>query len=187
MNAKRFLFIACVFTLLGCQKNIPQKGMWTGAITVGENKQIPFQLFLDLNSAAPAGYFLNGTEQTWIPEILFHGDSLSFIFSEYSAAMCGILGWQEWRGKFFRYRTDTSWNEFVQHQKEIAKVNNAPAILTGLPLVVNFKYIFPAKKELIAQTTANFWMKNDSVFGTSLHWTETMVCSRAHRLASRQR
>ena len=97
--------------------------MWTGNITIGENKQIPFQLFLDLNSAAPAGYFLNGSEQTSIPEIRFHGDSLSFIFSEYSAAMSGIWDGKEWRGKFFRYRTDTSWNEFVSTPKEIAKVN----------------------------------------------------------------
>ena len=140
--------------------------MWTGAITVGENKQIPFQLFLDLNSAAPAGYFLNGTEQTWIPEILFHGDSLSFIFSEYSAAMCGIWDGKEWRGKFFRYRTDTSWNEFVATPKEIAKVNNAPAILTGLPLVGKFQVYISSQKGIDSTTTANFWMKNDSVFGT---------------------
>jgi thiol-disulfide isomerase/thioredoxin len=166
MNAKRFLFIACVFTLLGCQKNIPQKGMWTGAITVGENKQIPFQLFLDLNSAAPAGYFLNGIEQTWIPEILFHGDSLSFIFSEYSAAMCGIWDGKEWRGKFFRYRTDTSWNEFVSTPKEIVEENNASSISTGLPLVGKFQVYISSPKGIDSTTTANFWMKNDSVFGT---------------------
>ena len=166
MNTKRFLFIACVFTLLGCQKNIPQKGMWAGNITIGENKQIPFQLFLDLNSTSPAGYFLNGSEQTSIPEIRFHGDSLSFIFSEYSAAMSGIWDGKEWRGKFFRYRTDTSWNEFVSTPKEIAKVNNAPAISTGLPLVGKFQVYISSQKGIDSTTTANFWMKNDSVFGT---------------------
>lgn len=140
--------------------------MWTGSITIGENKQIPFQLFLDLNSTAPAGYFLNGAEQTLIPEIRFHGDSLSFIFSEYGAAMCGIWDGQEWRGKFFRYRADTSWNEFVSTPKEIAKVNNASAISTGLPLVGKYQAYISSPKGFDSTTTANFWMKNDSVFGT---------------------
>jgi thiol-disulfide isomerase/thioredoxin len=166
MNAKRFLFIACVFIFIGCQKHIPQKGMWAGNITVGENKQIPFQLFLDLNSATPAGYFLNGSEQTSIPEIRFHGDSISFIFSEYSAAMCGIWDGKEWRGKFFRYRADTSWNEFVSTPKEIVKENIASAISTGLSLVGKYQAYISSPKGIDSATTANFWMKNDSVFGT---------------------
>ena len=140
--------------------------MWTGTITVGENKQIPFQLFLDLNSAAPAGYFLNGTEQTSIPEIRFQGDSLSCIFSEYSAAMCGIWDGKEWRGKFFRYRADTSWNEFASTPKENAKVNNASAISTGLSLAGKYQAYISSPKGIDSTTTANFWMKNDSVFGT---------------------
>ena len=166
MSAKRFLYIACVFISFGCQKHIPQKGMWAGAIKIGENKQVPFQLFLDLNSAAPAGYFLNGTEQTSIPEIQFHGDSLSFIFSGYGAAMCGIWDGREWRGKFFRYRADTSWNEFISTPKEIIKENIASAISTGLPLVGKFQAYISGMKGIDSTTTANFWMKNDSIFGT---------------------
>ncbi|MGD1045193.1 MAG: TlpA disulfide reductase family protein [Bacteroidota bacterium] len=166
MNAKRFLIVASVFILLGCQEHIPQKGMWAGTITIGENKQIPFQLFLDLNSAAPAGYFLNGTEQTSIPEIRIHGDSLSFIFSEYGAAMCGIWNGKEWRGKFFRYRADTSWNEFVSIPKEIVKENNAAAVSIGLPLAGKYQAYISSSKGVDSTTTANFWVKNDSVFGT---------------------
>ncbi len=166
MNAKRFLFIACVFTLLGCQKNIPQKGMWTGAITIIENKQIPFQLFLDLNSTTPTGYFLNGSEQTSIPEIRFHGDSLSLIFSEYGAAMCGIWNGKEWRGKFFRYRADTNWNEFVSTPKNIIKGINVLANSPGLPLVGKYQVYIYSADGIDSTTTANFWMKNDSIFGT---------------------
>jgi thiol-disulfide isomerase/thioredoxin len=166
MKTKRFLFIACVFICSGCQEHIPQKGMWAGTITIGENKQLPFQIFLDVNSAAPAGYFLNGTEQTSIPEIRLYGDSLSLIFSEYSAAMCGIWNGKEWRGKFFRYRTDTSWNEFVSTPKKVIKENNLSAIPTVIPLVGKFQVYISSVIGIDSTTTANFWIKNDSIFGT---------------------
>lgn len=166
MNAKQFIAITCVFILLGCQKHIQQKGMWTGAITIQENKQIPFRLFLDLNFTAPSGYFLNGTEQTSIPEIRFHGDSLSFIFSEYGAAMRGIWDGKKWRGKFFRYRADTSWNEFTSTPKNIIKQNNTSSISTESPLVGKYQVYISSADGIDSTTTANFWMKNDSIFGT---------------------
>ena len=97
--------------------------MWTGTITIGEKKQLPFQLFLDLNSAAPSGYFVNGAEKTLIPEIRLQGDSLSLLYSEYSAAMCGTWNGKQWSGKFFRYRNDTSWNDFASSPREIINGN----------------------------------------------------------------
>lgn len=133
---------------------------------MGENKKLPFQIFLDLNSAAPAGYFLNGPEQTSIPELRVHGDSLSLIFSEYGAAMCGIWNGKEWRGKFFRYRTDTSWNEFVSTPTKIIKEINPSAIPTGIPLVGKFQVYISGVNGIDSTTTANFWVKNDSIFGT---------------------
>jgi thiol-disulfide isomerase/thioredoxin len=166
MNTQRLLFITCVFISLGCQKPIPQKGMWTGALTIGESKQLPFQLFLDLNSAAPSGYFLNGREQTSIPEIRFHGDSLSFLFSEYGAAMHGIWNGKEWHGRFFRYRADTSWNEYVATPKTVIQKDSVSTIPTGLPLVGTYRVYISTPKEIDSATTANFWMKNDSIFGT---------------------
>jgi thiol-disulfide isomerase/thioredoxin len=166
MNAQQILFIACVFIFFGCQEQIPQKGMWAGTVTIGENKQLPFHLFLDLNPAAPAGYFLNGTEQTSIPEIRFHGDSLSFIFSEYSSAMHGMWDGKELRGTFFRYRTDTSSNEFSATPKDIIKGNNVPATSTGLLLAGKFQVYVADVKGIDSSSTANFWMKNDSIFGT---------------------
>ena len=166
MNTKQFLFIACACLCIGCQKPIPQKGMWTGTITIGENKQLPFLIFLDINSAAPTGYFLNGAEQTSIPEIRLHGDSLSLIFSEYNAAMCGIWNGKEWRGKFFRYRSDTSWNEFISTPKENLKEYNPSAIPIGIPLVGKFQVYMTSINGIDSTTTANFWIKNDSIFGT---------------------
>jgi thiol-disulfide isomerase/thioredoxin len=166
MNIKQFLLIACVLLVLGCQEQIPQKGMWTGTIMMGAKKQLPFQMFLDLNSAAPSGYFLNGTQQTLIPEIRFHADSLSFIFSEYSAAMNGKWDGKEWRGKFFRFRSDTSWNEFSATPKDSIKGMVAPALSTGFPLAGKFQVYIRDGKGIDSTTSANFWMKNDSIFGT---------------------
>jgi thiol-disulfide isomerase/thioredoxin len=140
--------------------------MWAGTITLGGNKHLPFQIFLDLSSAAPAGYFLNGTEQTSIPEIQLHGDSLSLIFSEYGAAMCGMWNGIEWRGKFFRYRTDTSWNEFVSTPEKVIKENNLSASPIGIPLVGKFQVYFSSVDGIDSTTTANFWIKDDSIFGT---------------------
>jgi hypothetical protein len=71
MDAGQLLFVACIFLFSGCQKQIPQKGMWAGTMTIGEEKQLPFQMYLDVNSTASTGYFLNGAEQTSIPEIRF--------------------------------------------------------------------------------------------------------------------
>jgi thiol-disulfide isomerase/thioredoxin len=166
MNVRPFLFIACCFLIAGCQKQMPQKGMWAGTMTIGENKQLPFQMFLDLNPAACTGSFFNGAEQTSIPEIQFHGDSLSFLFSEYNAAMRGIWDGKEWRGKFFRYRSDTSRNDFSAAPSETIQGNSVPARSSVFPLAGKFQVSIFGMKEVDSTCTANFWMKNDSVFGT---------------------
>jgi len=166
MNTKRFLFSACAFILLGCQEHVPQSGMWTGALDVGENKHIPFRLFLDLNSATPAGYFLNGPEQTSIPEILVHGDSLSLLFSEYGAAMRGIWDGKEWRGRFFRYRTDTSSNYFAVAPEHVIKDRPVSGSSAGLPLLGDYQANISSVLGIDSTTRAKFWMKGDSIFGT---------------------
>ena len=133
---------------------------------IGENRRIPFQFFLDLNPAAPSGYFLNGTEQTSIPEIRFYSDSLSFIFSEYGAAMHGIWNGKEWHGKFFRYRSDTSWNDFISVPKNFTKEKNVAISSVELPLEGKYQAYISGTHGIDSTTTANFWMKNDSIFGT---------------------
>jgi thiol-disulfide isomerase/thioredoxin len=140
--------------------------MWTGTMTIGGNKQLPFHMFLDLNPAATAGYFFNGAEQTSIPEIQFHGDSLSLLFSEYNAAMCGIWDGKEWRGKFSRYRSDTTWNDFSAAPSEAFRENSAPERSSGLPLAGKYQVSIFDLKGVDSTCTANFWMNNDSVFGT---------------------
>jgi len=54
--------------------------MWKGTLELPGQKQLPFLVFLDLKQPAPSGYFLNGSEQTPIPEVELHGDSLTFVF-----------------------------------------------------------------------------------------------------------
>jgi thiol-disulfide isomerase/thioredoxin len=154
-----------VFIFLGCQKHIPQKGMWTGTIIVTKHKLLPFTMFLNLNSNPPAGYFLNGNEATQIPEIQLQNDSLSFIFSEYSAAMLGVWNGKEWRGKFIRYRSDTNWNECSLSPSELAQ-SKEPAPHADVTLVGKFQAFIAGEKGVDSTTMANFWMKNDSIYGT---------------------
>ncbi len=164
-NIQRVVLTTVLFVALGCQKPIQQKGIWTGVMTITENKPLHFQMYLDLNSNPPMGYFLNGNEAMQIPEIQLQGDSLLFIFSEYSAAMRGIWNGKEWRGKFFRYRADTSWNEFVSSPLEIMKEKNTITKIT-ISLVGKFQAYIPDENGIDSTTIANFWMKNDSIYGT---------------------
>jgi thiol-disulfide isomerase/thioredoxin len=140
--------------------------MWAGTLTIGGDKLLPFQLFLDLNSLTPSGFFLNGTEQTPIPEIRIHGDSLSLLFSEYGAVMAGIWNGKEWRGRFFRYRSDTSWNEFISTPTEGINQKIVSAHPPGSPLLGKFQVYISSMEGIDSTTTANFWAKNDSIFGT---------------------
>ncbi len=165
LRTLRFLITLFIFLFLGCQKSIPLKGMWAGTTTGAGNKQLPFQLFLDLQSAPPAGYFCNGYERTPIPEIQLRGDSLSLHFSEYGAAMLGIWNGKEWRGGFFRYRSDTSRNEFIASPIEAAPTQ-ATTLPIGISLVGKYQAYIPGKDGVDSTTIASFWIQNDSLYGT---------------------
>jgi thiol-disulfide isomerase/thioredoxin len=80
--------------------------------------------------------------------------------------MRGIWDGKEWRGKFFRYRSDTSWNEFVSTPIDSLKENNVSPSPSDLPLVGKYQAFIPNATGIDSTTTANFWMKNDSIFGT---------------------
>jgi thiol-disulfide isomerase/thioredoxin len=166
MNVKRFIFFAFAFFVLGCQKQIPQQAMWAGKLTLPEGRQLPFRFFLDRSTPELSGFFLNSSEQTLIPEIRLSGDSLLFLFSEYGAAMGGVWNGNQWRGKFYRYRNDTSWNEFIA--APVWSGEQHPDFLPATRTSLNGKYrVYSSSGNGIdSSMTANFWVRNDSILGT---------------------
>ena len=161
------VLLVSLVILNGCQHQPPpQKGLWKGAITLVEQKQLPFLVYLDLTPPAPSGYFLNGTEQTPIPEIHQSGDSLTFVFSEYGAVMHSV--WKSGRltGTFLRFRKDTTTNVFeaspVSGAEEGVKSRTTPDV----PLVGKYQVFQKNRDGIDSGSAATFWSRGDSVFGT---------------------
>ena len=158
-----FLLVLCV---LACQQQIPEKAQWQGTAELAENKTLSFQLSLDLSGTNPSGNFIVGDEKIPIPEISHHGDSLSFIFSEYGAAMRGRWSGGNWSGLYLRYRSDTTSFAFSAHPVASARVNPGSAAQSGIPLVGTYQVYFQRDNAIDSSTTARFWLKSDSVYGT---------------------
>jgi thiol-disulfide isomerase/thioredoxin len=161
------VFLAASLLLTGCQQQPPpQKSFWKGTIKLADQKELPFNFFLDLTPPAPTGYFLNGAEQTPIPEIWQHGDSVTFVFSEYGAEMRAIWKKGTLSGNFFRFRKDTTTNSFDARPITVTNeaVKTKPA--AELPLVGKFQAYMKNKDGIDSGSVATFWVRGDSVYGT---------------------
>jgi thiol-disulfide isomerase/thioredoxin len=168
MKTSSTIIAAVLFLALGvfgCQKPLPQEGLWTGSLELPEGRQLPFQMYLDLKGAAPSGYFVNGTERTPIPEIYSRNDSVTFVFSEYGAAMIGEWRSGELRGQFLRFRKDTTGMAF-HASPMVPAATGATTPSTEVPLVGKFVVYLRTKDEIDSSMTATFWARGDSVFGT---------------------
>ncbi|MFZ1977172.1 MAG: TlpA disulfide reductase family protein [Bacteroidota bacterium] len=162
MNVLRSSFYSVLFLLFLFQQQIGAQHIWRGSLTTAGGQQIPFRLFLDISAHPPQGYFLNGSEQTKIPEIYFHNDSLELIFSEYKAAMIVTWTGSAWHGFFYRYRNDTTANEFSASPGETpSTAKHAHSGFEG-----KFKVYLFSGKICDSTMSANFWAANDSVYGT---------------------
>jgi thiol-disulfide isomerase/thioredoxin len=167
MHTRIHLILCIVLVLAGCaQAPPPQQGLWKGTLALSGQKQLPFLMFLDLKQPAPSGYFLNGSEQTPIPEIYVHGDSLTFVFSEYGAAMQGIWKSGKLAGEFLRFRKDTVINKFeaVPETPSDQVLQSKPN--TEVPLVGKFQAYFKKPEGIDSTSQATFWAHGDSVYGT---------------------
>jgi thiol-disulfide isomerase/thioredoxin len=167
MSVKLILATFCAaLVAAGCQPPTPRQAMWSGRLQRTDSKTIPFQAFVDLQTQPPTGYFLVGGERTPIPEITHTGDSLAFLFSEYNAAMRGILSGATWRGAYVRYRSTTMSIPFTA----VAEITtNAPAperTKPAIPLVGTFQAFIGQGVRTDSFSVGTFWMKNDSIFGT---------------------
>jgi thiol-disulfide isomerase/thioredoxin len=149
--------------LIGCQKPLPQEGLWSGTLNLAEGRQLSFHMYLDLKGAAPSGYFANGPERTPIPEVYHRNDSLIFVFSEYGAAMKGTWNSGKLTGHFLRFRKDTTAMTF---QAAPVETTTTTTPKPEVPLVGKFVVYLRSKDMIDSSMTATFWARGDSVFGT---------------------
>lgn len=160
------LLVLCALALAGCARPLPQEGLWTGTIALPEERQLPFEMYLDLKGAAPTGYFINGPERTAIPEIYHRGDSLIFVLSEYGAAMQSVWKGGRLSGEFLRFRKDTISMAFEAKPFEASVDTGKVASGAPPPLVGKHRVYFRKDDMADSSTTATFWTRGDSVFGT---------------------
>lgn len=163
----RSVVFVIVVGLFGCAKpSVPPEGLWQGTVTLREEKQVSFQMKLTLQGETSSGYFLVGDEQTPIPEVYQRGDSVLLEISEYGAAVRGVWDGESLKGNFLRFRTDTLAFAFeatpLLPPSSIAK--REPT--TDVPLVGKFQVYFHRGETTDSSTTATFWVKNDSIYGT---------------------
>jgi thiol-disulfide isomerase/thioredoxin len=152
--------VSVALVIVGCQKPIPSSARWHGML--GEH--IPFTIELDLSANPPRGEFVNGHERTLVPGIHQHNDSLSFLFTEYGAAMRGVWNGTSWSGKYFRFRSDTSSIAF----SATPAVAPAPQPEPTKTLPPVGKFMVRIQRDSLVDTTtlATFWIRGDSLFGT---------------------
>ena len=162
MIALRFVSGTLLLLFVVFHQQIFAQEIWQGSLTAACGRQIPFRLVLDFRTQPPQGYFLNGSEQTKIPEIYFRTDSLALIFSEYKAAMIGTWTGSAWHGSFYRYRSDTTAYEFSALPEKVfrGKIREFRfrRQIQGVTSLI--------KKLAIVRLTASFWTADGSVYGT---------------------
>jgi thiol-disulfide isomerase/thioredoxin len=159
--------LAFILLLSGCQKNPPpRQGIWTGMITLADQKRLPFEVFLDLSQPAPSGYFVNGGERTPIPELYVQGDSLTFVISEYGAAMHALWDGKQYTGKFVRYRKDTTSNPFELIPAANTQDRPAKKASIEVPFVGKFQVLMKNPEGIDSSLVATFWSRGDSLYGT---------------------
>jgi thiol-disulfide isomerase/thioredoxin len=153
--------------LASCQRSMPEKTMWEGALELAEGVVLPFRMYLDFSGPKPAGYFLVGDEKDPIPEILKSGEILTLGFSEYGAAMQAAWTGTQLSGKYLRIRSDgtkslrfTAWPE----QMSSSKLQHAspPALLPA----GNYQVLFQGETRIDNTTAAKFWTRDGDLYGT---------------------
>ncbi|MCX6133478.1 MAG: TlpA disulfide reductase family protein [Ignavibacteriales bacterium] len=155
----------CMYS--GCQQQPPpERAVWKGTVSLADKKQLPFVVYLDLTPPAPSGYFLNGTEQTPIPEIHHAGDSLTFVFSEYGAAMQSVWKGGKLTGTFLRFRKDTVSNPFEASPSTAPEATTKAKAPSDIPLVGKYQVFMKNREGIDSGSVATFWSRGDSVFGT---------------------
>ena len=160
------ILLTLSFILASCQPPTPEQSFWNGRLERTDGKAIPFRVYIDLHSVTPSGYFVVGDERTPIPEIQRDRDSLNFIFSEYSAAMRGVLYGNRWQGNYIRYRATPISVPFSATAQDVEQPQSADSARPAIPLIGRYQAWLQDGNSTDSTTVATFWMKNDSIYGT---------------------
>ena len=163
-----FMFLATTL-LTACQSPPPDKETWSGNVSIGAGRVIPFRMALDLTTDPPRGAFLVGDERTAIPEITVYGDSLILSISEYKAALRGVWDGKRVAGYYERYRSDTTRMPFTAWPEESEPSAEPPQTAKpapGVRLTGNFRVYAADADGIDSSSSATFRVKGDSVFGT---------------------
>jgi len=158
--------LALALILTGCGKDTPPQASWNGAIHRTDGKNIPFRVFIELQSDKPSATFVIGTERVPVPEVQHQADSLVFLFSEYNAAMRGILDGDTWTGNYLRYRKSTIAVPFSAKAEPAQLTAPISANHSAVPLVGKFQAYLKDGDKIDSTTLATFWTSHDSIFGT---------------------
>jgi len=170
---KYSLCILLVFSVFvsACQTPLPEKKIWRGSIKIADGQSVDLGFYLDVAVSPPSGYFLVGNEQTQIPEIIRRGDSLFFVISEYGVEMKSRWTGDTLKGRYYRYRADTTFLEFEASPAEESAPYGAtvpPSSTPSTKLVGRFRAFFGRDGGTDTTMAATFWARNDSIFGTIL-------------------
>ena len=166
MTARR-LFFLLLLPAVGCRTPVPEDSIWTGTMTLANQKQLPIRMSMNLASRPPSGSFIVGDEQTSIPEIQIVGDSIIVLLAEYQAALRGVWDGKQWAGSFFRYRKDTLLLPFTVRpgeRQERQAQESFPS--TAIRLTGSFRVYYHDPDCIDSTSSAKFWTRGDSVFGT---------------------
>ncbi|MEX1140483.1 MAG: TlpA disulfide reductase family protein [Bacteroidota bacterium] len=166
MKSRILHLLLLLLPIVGCRKPIPEESIWTGTMTLADQKQLPLRMSMNLGAQPPAGSFIVGDESTPIPEIEVTGDSIIVHISEYQAALRGVWDGKEWKGNFFRYRKDTLLLPFVARPGEPLREPTHTTPSTAIRLTGSFRVYYHEPDGIDSMSTAKFWSRGDSVFGT---------------------
>jgi thiol-disulfide isomerase/thioredoxin len=164
-----YVFAAVTF-LAACQSPPPQRATWSGNVSIGSGRAIPFRAELDFTTNPPSGAFLVSDERTGIPEVTLAGDSIILSISEYKAALRGRWDGERLEGFYERYRKDTSRIPFAAWPESSSPQSAAPpgaaTPSAGLRLSGNFRVYSTEAGTVDSSLVATFRVRGDSVFGT---------------------
>jgi thiol-disulfide isomerase/thioredoxin len=151
----------------GCGRTMPEQATWKGTVELANGKiSLPFQMFLDLRSAKPTGYFLVGDERTPIPEITRQGDSLTFGFSEYGAEMRGTWNGSQLNGTYVRRRGNLTTSLTFSASPEVAAADLEAQPSSASPADKYQVYFEGQDRNESATVVATLWKKGQFLYGT---------------------
>lgn len=159
--------VSCIVSVLlfdaGCQERVPTDAIWYGNASLYDGKQLSFTMVIKDSPEGRQAYFLVGDERTEIPEVHVGPDSIVVRIQEYNAAMRLAWDGNGLRGAYERYRDDTTGFPLVASLTRPETPHPGPP---SIALAGSFRVFAGAADKPDTSSSAVFWVRNDSAFGT---------------------